>query len=379
MTSKQTTESLATDETPKTARKRGNRILWIAGPLVVAVIAGWFYITSGRYTSTDNAYVQADQVTVAPQIGGRVVEVDVRENQQVHKGDLLFRIDAEPLQLAVEQMEAQIAAAADYLNASRDTFRSASADLRSSDATLRNHEAQLKRIRELRTKGLVAQKALDDATNDVATARGTRDSDAANLAKSKTMLGGAVDTPLQELSGYRVAMAQLAKAKLDLSHAEVRAPIDGTIGKMHLQAGDYLNVGQAAMPLVSNTLWVEGNFKETDLTHVRVGQLAEIEVDTYPGQKWKATVTSISPASGSQFSILPAQNATGNWVKIVQRIPVRFSIEAANHDGMILRAGMSADVEIDTGKEHSLLGRWTTNGASKPQVAQVERESGSVR
>jgi len=144
-----------------------------------------------------------------------------------------------------------------------------------------------------------------------------------------------------------------------LSHAEIRAPIDGTIGKMHLQPGDYLNVGQAAMPLVSSSMWVEGNFKETDLTNVHVGQSAEIEVDTYPGYKWKATVASISPASGSQFSILPAQNATGNWVKIVQRIPVHLSIDASSQQGLILRAGMSADVKIDTGKENSVLGRWT--------------------
>lgn len=371
MTSQQQNETLAAAETTekKPKPKRSNRILWIAGPLVVALIAGYFYITSGRYTSTDNAYVQADQVTIAPQIGGRVIEVSVHENQQVRKGDLLFRIDPEPLQIAVDQMEAQIEAAGDYLNASRDGYRSSSADLRSSGATLVNREAQLKRIRELRGKGLVAQKALDDAANDVNTARGTRDSDAAKLAKSKTMLGGAVDTPLAQLSGYKVVLAQMAKAKLDLSHAEVRAPIDGTIGKMHLQPGDYLNVGQAAMPLVSHSMWVEGNFKETDLTHVHVGQSAEIEVDTYPGHKWKATVTSISPASGSQFSILPAQNATGNWVKIVQRIPVRLSIDASSQQGMILRAGMSADVEIDTGKQNSLLGRWTAGSAHDPQVA----------
>ena len=371
MTSQQPTEIAASVETEaaKPRRRMRNRVLWIAGPLVVAMVAGWFYITAGRYTSTDNAYVQADQVTIAPQISGRVVEVAVRENQAVHKGDLLFRLDPEPLQIAVEQMQAQIAAAGDYLNASRDTYRSASADLRSAEATLRNNEAQLKRVQELRAKGLVAQKALDDAAAEVATARGTRDSDAATLAKARTMLGGAVDTPLEELSGYRVAMAQLAKAKLDLSHAEVRAPIDGTIGKMHLQPGDYLNVGQAAMPLVSNTLWVEGNFKETDLTNVRVGQPATIEVDTFPGHKWKATVASISPASGSQFSILPAQNATGNWVKIVQRIPVRLAIETASQDGRVLRAGMSADVEIDTGKQNSLLGRWTGGDSPEPRVA----------
>lgn len=369
MTTENSAVAASSAESPVPKNRRGNRLLWIAGPLAVAVIAGWFYVTSGRYTSTDNAYVQADQVTIAPQVGGRVVEVAVHENQAVRKGDLLFRIDAEPLQLAVIQMEAQIAAASDYLNASRDTYHSASADLRSSEATLRNHEAQFTRIKELRAKGLVAQKALDDAANDVATARGTRDSNAATLAKAKTMLGGAVNTPLTELSGYKVAAAQLAKARLDLSHAEVRAPIDGTIGKMHLQAGDYLNIGQAAMPLVSTTLWVEGNFKETDLTHVRVGQSAEIEVDTFPGHKWTARVSSISPASGSQFSILPAQNATGNWVKIVQRIPVRFALENGEQDGMILRAGMSADVQIDTGKENSLLGRWTSASKDKPEVA----------
>ncbi|MBN8481552.1 MAG: HlyD family secretion protein [Xanthomonadales bacterium] len=356
-------ESAPTAATP-VGRKRGNRLLWIAGPLVVAVAAGIVYIQSGRYAGTDNAYVQADQVTVSPQVGGRVVEVAVRENQVVRKGDLLFRIDPEPLELSVQQMEAQIAAAGDYLNASRDTYRSAGADLRASEASLATHVAQLKRMQELRAKGLVAQKALDDASNDVAGARGTRDSNAAALAKAKTMLGGAVDTPLEQLSGYKVAAAQLARARLDLEHAEVRAPIDGTIGKMHLQPGDYLAVGQAAMPLVANAIWVEGNFKETDLTHVRVGQPATVEVDTYPGRKWSARVASISPASGAQFSVLPAQNATGNWVKIVQRIPVRLSLDDSAGDDAVLRAGMSASIEIDTGAEHTLLGRWTGAGTT---------------
>lgn len=371
MTSKQMTETPQGSATPSAAR-RSNRLLWIGGPLLVGVIAGYAYLNSGRYASTDNAYVQADQVSIAPQVAGRVVEVAVRENQVVHTGDLLFRIDPEPLEIAVEQMEAQISAASDYLNASRDTFRSASADLRSSEATLRNHESQLQRMREMRSRGLIAQKALDDAINDVATARGERDSDAAELAKSRTMLGGAVDTPLEQLSAFRVAKAQLAKVQLDLAHAEVRAPMDGVIGKMHLQPGDYLNVGQAAMPLVSSTVWVEGNFKETDLGHVRVGQVAEIHVDTYPGHAWKARVASISPAAGSEFSILPAQNATGNWVKIVQRIPVRLAIDSGDAQGMILRAGMSAEVEIDTGKDNSVLGRWFGQGPNDGR-AQLSR------
>ena len=350
-------------------RQRANRLLWIAGPLAVVLAAGVVYVNGGRYAGTDNAYVQADQVTISPQVAGRVVEVAVRENDVVHKGDLLFRIDAEPLELTVQQMEAQIAAAGDYLNASRDTYHSASADLRASEAGLATHVAQLARVEELRAKGIVAQKALDDARNDVATARGTRDSNAAALAKAKTMLGGAVNTPLEKLSGYKVAAAQLAKARLDLTHAEVRAPIDGTIGKMHLQAGDYLAVGQAAMPLVADTLWIEGNFKETDLTHVHVGQAATIEIDTFPGKVWNAHVSSISPASGAQFSVLPAQNATGTWVKIVQRIPVRLTLDSNGHDDAILRAGMSASIEIDTGRENTVIGRWTGATAARPDVA----------
>ena len=153
-------------------------------------------------------------------------------------------------------------------------------------------------------------------------------------------------------------MAQLAQTDLDLRHAVVRAPVDGIIGKEDLQVGEFLNIGQPAMPLIATAqLWVEANFKETDLTHVAVGQPASVEVDTYPGRKFKAKVVSISPASGAQFSVLPAQNATGNWVKIVQRIPVRVVIEEGA-DAPTLRPGMSAEVEIDTGRANAHYARF---------------------
>ena len=141
----------------------------------------------------------------------------------------------------------------------------------------------------------------------------------------------------------------LSKAKLDLAHAEVRAPVDGIVGMHDLQVGEYINVGQAAMPLVAtSTIWVEANFKETELTRMKIGQPATLTVDTYPGVKWKAHVASISPASGGEFSVLPAQNATGNWVKIVQRIPVRLEIDDADRvDAPVLRSGMSAEVDVD--------------------------------
>ena len=335
------------------ARRRSNRLLWIAGPAVVLGAGGFLWLTSGRYVSTDNAYVQADRVTIAPQVAGRVAEVDVRENQAVHAGDVLFRIDDEPLKIAQARMEAQLASVQSLLDGARNGYRGAQADLRKAEADLIHAQQQYDRVADMRQRGLVAQQALDDAANALAAARGTRDSNAAAVAKAQATLGGLPETPNEDLPGYKLAQAQWAQARLDLEHSVVRAPVDGVIGKEDLQVGEFLGVGQAAMPLVATqTLWVEANFKETDLTHVAVGQPAQIEVDTYPGRKWKARVASISPASGAEFSVLPAQNATGNWVKIVQRIAVRLAIDPV--DGApVLRPGMSAEVEIDTGRDNA--------------------------
>lgn len=338
-------------------KKRRNLVLWILGPAIVAIVAGYMYLTTGRFVSTDNAYIQADHATIAPQISGRVVEVLVRENQAVKAGDILFRIDTQPLQIAMTRMQAQMESVRSLLDAARAGYRSAQADLRSADDALKVNETQYNRMKELRLKGLVAQKDVDDAAKTFTDARGKRDSDIAALSKAEGFLGGLPNTKDEDLAGYKLAQAQYEQAKLDLEHATVRAPIDGVIGKQNLQPGDFLAAGQAAMPLIATrSLWVDANYKETDLTHVTIGQPATVEVDTYPGKKWKAHVASISPASGAEFSILPAQNATGNWVKIVQRIPVRLAIDD-QENGPTLRAGMSSVVEIDTGKQNSLLGR----------------------
>ncbi|MET0225983.1 MAG: HlyD family secretion protein [Dokdonella sp.] len=358
----------ATKAKPK--RRWTRLLLWIGGPALVVIAGAWLYVTAGRFASTDNAYVQADHVTVAPQIGGRVVEVDVRENQAVQKGDVLLRIDSEPLQIVVARLQAQVDTVKSLLDAARNGYQGAQADLRSSAADLAYKQQQFERNKELRARGLVAQQALDDAANNLAAARAKQDSNNAALSRAQNLLGGLPQTPDEQLAGYKLAQAQLAQARLDLEHATVRAPMDGVIGKTSLQPGDFLAPGQAAMPLVANTLWVEANFKETDLTNVRVGQPATIEVDTFPGKKWQARVASISPASGAEFSVLPAQNATGNWVKIVQRIPVRLAIEEPNHDGMILRAGMSTLVDIDTGRQNSILGRWQGGAEPSARVAQ---------
>jgi membrane fusion protein (multidrug efflux system) len=370
MTEKQVQAQEATNEKPVAKRKWSRRLMWIGGPAIVLAVAGYLYVTSGRFASTDNAYVQADRVTIAPQVAGRVASVEVRENQAVRKGDVLFRIDQEPLEIAVARTQAQVESVKSLLDAARSGYHSAEADLRSSAADLKYKEQQFERMKELRGRGLIAQQALDDAANNLASARAKQDSNGAALSKAQNMLGGLPQTPDEQLAGYKLALAKLAQAKLDLEHATVRAPMDGVIGKTSLQPGDFLATGQAAMPLVATTLWVDANFKETDLTHVAIGQTATIEVDTFPGQKWPARVDSISPASGAEFSVLPAQNATGNWVKIVQRIPVRLAISEPQRGGMILRAAMSANVEIDTGKQNSILGRWQGGAEPTARVAQ---------
>jgi membrane fusion protein (multidrug efflux system) len=237
---------------PKKARNRMRTLLWILGPALVLGAGGWLYLTSGRYASTDNAYVQADRVTIAPQVGGRVVEVAVRENQAVKKGDVLFRIDAEPLQIAAARMQAQMQSVKSLLDAARSGYSSAQADVRSSAADLRYKQQQFARMQELRGRGLVAQAALDDAANNLAAARAKQDANTAAVAKAQNMLGGLPSTPDEQLAGYKLALAQLAQAKLDLEHATVRAPMDGTIGRTTLQPGDFLATGQAAMPLVAN-------------------------------------------------------------------------------------------------------------------------------
>lgn len=346
---------------PDKRGRRGQRLLWIAGPLLVVLVAGYFYVHAGRYVSTENSYVDAEQVTIAPQVAGQVVQVAVHENQAVQKGDVLFRLDPATFQLGVEQLEAQMVSVGNYLASTKDKYHSAQASLKAAQASVRYDQAQVARMQDLRKSGLVAQRKLDEAANDLAESIGERDAAASAVANAQTLLGGDVDAPVQSLSAYKALGAQLAAAKLKLERSVVRAPMDGIIGKSNLQPGDYLQVGEAAMPLVSKHMWINANFKETELTHIKVGDPAVVVADTYPDHEWKARVASISPATGGTFSLLPAQNATGNWVKVVQRIPVRLELAQAHQGSDTLRVGMSVDVSIDTGADNSLWGSWFGN------------------
>ena len=323
--------------------------LWVAGPLAVAGFFGWQWLYAGREVDTDNAYVKAERILVAPQVGGRVVEVAVGQNQPVKKGDLLFRIDTQPLEIAVAQNEALLAHMANAVDASRAKVTGTGTSIQAARETLAWAQRDLQRLQQLGDQQLVSRKMVDDARHAVAEARTDLADAIAAQSEAAASLSGKASTPTEDLPDYRAALAMLAKARLDLAHAEVRAPVDGVIGTHDLQVGEFLNVGQTAMPLVAaDPLWIEANFKETELAKMQVGQAATIEVDSYPGVKWKAHVASIAPASGAEFSVLPAQNATGNWVKIVQRIPVRLELDGADRDDPpVLRAGMSAEVKVD--------------------------------
>ncbi|HMB57907.1 MAG TPA: HlyD family secretion protein [Arenimonas sp.] len=336
------------NEAQPAARRRVPRWLWIAGPLLVLALFAWEFVISSRSVETDNAYVKADRVMISSQVSGRVIEVLVGQNEAVKKGQLLYRIDPAPLKIALAEAEARLAKVADSAGASRAGIRESDAALRSADATLGWAQQEFARQQQLLARGLVAQKALDDARHALSEAQAQRDSMVAAQDKARATLGGKPGSALEQLPDYQEALAVRDQARLDLAHVDVVAPVSGIIGGHDLQAGEYLNVGQVAMPLVAtDPVWIEANFKETDLAHLRVGQAATIRVDSYPGVRWRALVASISPASGSEFSVLPAQNATGNWVKVVQRIPVKFQLIDIAADAPVLRAGMSADVKVD--------------------------------
>jgi len=329
-------------------RRRVPRWLWVAGPLLVVSFFAWEWVVSSRSVETDNAYVKADRVMISTQVSGRVSEVLVGQNEQVKRGQLLYRIDSAPLKIALAQAEAKLAKVADDTGASRAGIRETDASVRAADEQLRWAQQEFSRQQQLLSRKLIAQKAVDDARHAVTEAQANRDSAVASRDKARLNLGGKSGSTLEQLPDYREALAMRDRAKLDLSHVDVVAPIDGIIGNHDLQPGEYLNIGQIAMPLVAtDPVWIEANFKETDLAKMRVGQTAIVKVDSYPGVKWKARVASISPASGSEFSVIPAQNATGNWVKVVQRIPVKFELLDVASDAPVLRAGMSADVKVD--------------------------------
>ena len=339
------------------------RVLMLSGVVVVLGGAAMMYLTGGRYVGTDDAYVKAAQLTVSTDVSGIVATVAVHEGQRVKKGDVLFTIDDEPFRIALANAEAAAMQA-------RMTVATLKADYRNSLQQVRAQEAQvdvakttLDRYESLASRGAIANTLIDQQRATYLSALATLDSLRQGVAADLARLGGNPDLPVEQFPDEMKARAAVDEARRQIDHTVVRAPFDGIVAAVSsLQPGALIISAMSgfsttsAVGLVSDKdLWIEANMKETDLTRMQEGQPVEITIDSYPDCVWTGAVKAISAASGSAFSPLPAQNTSGNWVKVVQRIPVHVSLDLSSDEGTCdvrLSTGMSALVSIDTGQTH---------------------------
>ena len=334
--------------TPAVKKRSWLRIaLMLSVPLLIATVAGYFYLTGGRYQTTDNAYISQDMISISPDVSGRIVQVNVKENQRVKAGDVLFVIDPEPYRIAVEQANAAIATARVDVSTKATDTGSAAADIQSADADISLAQATYDRQNALWKKGFTTKAALDAAQHEVLAAKARLATARAAASKAQVQLGSGV-----EGSGIpaavQAAMADRDKAQMNLNRTVVRAPVAGIISQTsRLQVGTITPSGVPALSLVVTSPWVVANFKETQLAKMRVGQPVEMTFDAYPGLKLCGKVDSIGAGTGASASLLPAQNANGNWVKVTQRVPVKIVITCKTDRQLI--TGLSTDVSVDTG------------------------------
>jgi len=350
--------------------RRYRRFLLLVVLPIVAVIGGVaFYLNGGRYVGTDDTYVGAQKVLITPDISGRIDKVVVKEGELVHKGDVLFEIDPVPFRLAVDRAKAAVEQA-------RTSYSNLVANIKIYDemADLMKQSIDLKQ-RDVERKSALAQRSfgsqldLDNSTNSAITVRAELAFVQQQRSSSLTQLLGDQNLKLDDFPPYYQAQAALAQAQRDLDHTEMRAPMDGIATLVdQIQLGRFVVAGSPVFTVIDVAKpWVDSNLKESDLTHVEVGQPVEIEVDAFPDHVFKGTVGSLSPGTGAQFSILPPQNATGNFVKVVQRIPVRIYFDQNDRYVKKLKAGMSAYATIDTGHKRSLAGLFGLHAAAAPQ------------
>lgn len=337
---------------PKKSRKR---ILMFALLPVALMVGGYLYVTGGAVMSTDNAYVQADMVGLSTDVSGIVTDVLVHDNQKVAKGDVLFKLDDLPFRLALDRAEAQIGNTRNDLVALQASYRNMQSQVEQAKTDVDFNNVNFKRQQQLITNDFTPRATFDAARNTLQASQQKLASLEAQLAGIAANLNSNPDAPIEDHPRYKDALAARNEAARQLSHTVVKAPFAGIVTNVpSLQPGQYLAAAATAFNIVSTDhVWVQASPKETELTYVKPGQKATVDVDSYPGERWIGTVESISPASASSFSLLPAENSSGNWVKVVQRIPMRIRVNNAP-DKPSLRVGMSVELNVDTGHERGL-------------------------
>jgi len=343
-------------------------LLLVAVPALVVLGGLVVWQMGGRYVTSENAYVKADIVQIAPEVAGRVVEVAVRDHAHVNAGDLLLKIDPEPYRLILERAEAELDSARNLVETARATYHETRSELGELESRADYLARQAARQQELNARGVAPVTRMEEAENDARVARERINVMRQRLARLLTHLKGDPDLPVDEHPSVRERIAARDRAALDLARTVLRAPASGIVVNVKLQPGEQVRAATPVFALVSDRRpWVEANLKETTLTHVHVGQKVEVVLDIYPDITWAGEVESISPATGAEFAILPPQNASGNWVKVVQRLPVRVRLLPIK-DEPPLRAGMTATVSIDTERQRQM-------GALITQIADYFRGS----
>ncbi|WP_237154695.1 HlyD family secretion protein [Oryzibacter oryziterrae] len=334
--------------------RRAKRRVWrlpvmLALPLAIAAAGGWYWVTGARWVSTENAYVQQNKVLISPEVSGRIAEVFVGQNQSVAPGTPLFRLDDASYAIDLKKADSAVALARLQVEQLRTAYKDAQLKAETARGTLEFQQTQFSRQERLRNSGNATEAQFDSARHDLDLARQAVAEADQSVADALAALGGDANIETDRHPSVLSALAAESSARLDLQHTLVTAPAKGTVSQVaNLQVGQYVASGSPVMAIVdTQSVWIEANFKETDLEHMRTGQVAALTLDAYPSQPLKGKVESIGAGTGAIFSLLPAQNATGNWVKVVQRVPVRLSVSDAG--SLPLRAGLSVSVDVDTG------------------------------
>lgn len=338
--------------------------LLVAVPLLVSSGILVFWLAVRPRVSTENAYVKADIVHIAPEISGRVLSVVVRDHATLNKGDTLVLLDPEPYNLALAKAEAELDQARIQVETLRGLWQEAQMEHKEAESKIAFAEQQLSRQKQLAARGVAATMKLEEVESNALAARDRIQVLRQKVARTLAALGGDPDLPTDRHGLVREKQAARDRASYDLAQTTIRAPVSGVAASVKVQAGEQVKAATPIFAIVADQRpWVEANFKETDLTYVKPGQSAEVVLDFYPDITWQAVVESVSPATGAEFAILPPQNASGNWVKIVQRLPVRLRL-LPRPDEPVLRAGMTAHVAIDTGQKRRVQALVSWHGAN---------------